>query len=71
MSNDRNDWLTKLLATIVFYAGIGAVAMVGMRAVEWLIPAPKKEVLVCIVDKADMTECISLDQVPERKRVML
>lgn len=73
MSVKEEGLLGRLLAAIVFYAAMGAVVMAGMRAVEWLVPAPKRQVMVCIVDKADMTECIGLDEMPakEKGRVML
>lgn len=75
IENEKKGGFAQLLGAVITYFVIGAVVMAGMRAVEWLIPAPKKELMVCIVDDITEPECESTEmpvrREPERQGVVL
>jgi hypothetical protein len=62
--NEKNG-LAQFLGAVLTYVAIGAAVMVGMRAVEWLVPAPNEELMVCNVDDITEPSCESTD-VPAR-----
>lgn len=48
---------------------VGMLIMGGIRAAEWLIPAPEERIVVCMaMDLPDHVECRALDKLMRAKK---
>ena len=52
----------KYIASLLF---AGFVVMCGLRAAEWLIPAPAMRIIVCYGNLGTTSVCMPLDEVKE------
>ena len=46
---------------------IGASLMLGIRAVEWLVPEPPSRIIVCMASDLGKRECRNLEELMQAK----
>lgn len=57
------DFIKEASKTIGYFVFIGACAMVGIRAVEYIIPAPESRIAICFIGENETEECKILEDV--------
>lgn len=62
-----------LLGQALFFVFVGVCAMLGMRAVEYLIERPEQRIAlyVCESNDAPLEECVRVESKPESKGTSL
>lgn len=50
------EWKMETVKTVLQMLAVGVIVVIGMRAAEWLIPAPEMRVIICMADDVGTVE---------------